>query len=420
MREEIFNGNVDGRDCKVIIDRKGSQVIPSYTVFINVPKTKSGVEKAKRQIENLNQKQPKKGPARLVALQGEDGEPYPYIKIPVSMLEARYFMFSNRKENLIKSQDESGLAISNSMKKAMAGILATTILGTVILVGHLSLKENLEVGKPPVLPTTTIIQPAETTTPTILPDIKEPEQTVEPTVELDKFDFDSIELSDLTYDTYQNSAGNTMYELDDSLFISYVCYNKVVKALNDYNESVSADKRYSFDASKFNSTMFTGEQIRESSLKQTLNDFDDLCRGPFKIGPDAIKEANIVSKNLFGTEIISTEEDLYDPVKSCMACVCIAIKNYEYCAGVTNEVTPNMVFDTYLYGCGNIRKELKNNSYEPKSYSKEIIAYGEVLEDYFNSLMKGETDGSHDRIWNSCYLNLYDVPNMVKNAQLGE
>jgi len=170
--------------------------------------------------------------------------------------------------------------------------------------------------------------------------------------------------------------------------------------------------------------MFTGEQIRESSLREYVAkganiknapDYGDLCRGSHKLGPDAIKEANEVSRRLTGEDVIRSEEDLYDLVRATRACMYIAIKNYEYCAGVISgeSVEPNMVFDAYLWGCGNVRKWLRecvedgeyNGEYKPKDYSVDILYYGECLEEYWEKFLEGVTDGSHDKHWQDLHVN---------------
>lgn len=418
MRKKIFEGYIKDRLCRVICDtenKNGSE----YYILVSIPNTENAIRRAREQISEHNEKVDDKQRHSLVAV-NIDGVRTPFAKAPMTMTEAERFVFEHRNINELKENNSNGAVNSNKKKViAVAGaglVLAATILGSV-MIGK-GINDDVLTGEV----TTPTYQVVETT---ISPTTPSPttgtsSDKITSQDKQDETDFDSIDLDSLKCDVYQNSAGSTLYELDDSLFISYICYNKLVNALNEYNSNVPANKQYSFDASKFNSTMFTAEQIRESSLKQTRNDINDMCRGPFKIGPDAMKEANIVSKNLFGTEILESEEDLYDPVKSCMACMCIAVKNYEYCAGVTNNVTPNMVYDTYLYGCGNIRKQLRNGTYSPTSYSKEIIGYGEVLEDYFNSLMSGKTDGSHDSVWQDCYLQLWKVPSMVKEAQPGE
>lgn len=419
MRKKIFEGHIKDRLCRVICDtenKNGSE----YYILVSIPNTESAVDDARRWISNHNKNVDVKKRQSLVAV-NIDGVRTPFKKVPVTMTEAEQFVFKYSNFNELKENNSNG-AVNLNKKKVIAVVgaglvLAATILGSV-MIGK-GINDDVLTGGV-TTPTHQVVETTVSPTTTPAPTTGTSSDQITSQDKQNEIDFDSIDLDSLKCDVYQNSAGNTMYELDDSLFISYVCYNKLVNALNEYNASVSADKQYSFDASKFNSTMFTAEQIRESSLKQTRNDINDLCRGPFKIGPDAMKEANIVSKNLFGTEILESEEDLYNPVKSCMACMCIAVKNYEYCAGVTNNVTPNMVYDTYLYGCGNIRKQLRNGTYSPTSYSKEILGYGEVLEDYLNSLMSGKTDGSHDSVWQDCYQQLWKVPSMVKEAQPGE
>jgi hypothetical protein len=142
------------------------------------------------------------------------------------------------------------------------------------------------------------------------------------------------------------------------------------------------------------------------------------------MGAEAIDEANEVSMKLTGKKIIETVDDIYDPVKACMTCMYIAVRNYEYCYDIVQDkVTPNMVFDTYLFGCGNVRKWLrediqKGDKYEAKSYSKDVLYYGECVEEYKEALDKGLTDGSHDKYWQDTYYNgLWKLPNWNEQTQ---
>ena len=123
-----------------------------------------------------------------------------------------------------------------------------------------------------------------------------------------------------------------------------------------------------------------------------------------------------------GEKVIRTEEDLYDQVRATRACIYIAVKNYEYCSGIIgDEVTPNMVFDSYLYGCGKVRGWLKeclddngkyDGSYSPKSYSKDIMYYHSVLDEYWKNVTSGLTNGEHDSYWKDTdYNKLWKKPN---------
>ena len=257
------------------------------------------------------------------------------------------------------------------------------------------------------------IRPSVTTTPNT-----ELEQDV-PIVPLERpyYDYES-----LTYDTYTSSKGVEFIEIADALKIADACYSNIIKELTKYNDSVPDSQDYSFDHTKFLSSMIIGEMIRECSGRVYVKegeditqspDYNDRCRGSFKIGPDAIKEANEVSRKLTGEDVIRTEEDLYDMVRACRACIYIAIKNYEYCAGVISaeDVNPNMVFDSYLWGCGNVRKWLRqciedgeyNGGYKPKDYSVQLLYYGDCLEEYWQKILAGKTDGSHDKEWEDLY-----------------
>ena len=225
-----------------------------------------------------------------------------------------------------------------------------------------------------------------------------------------------VDLDTLTWSTYQSSSGTTMVEVSDMLKIAEACYNNLGIELE------RADHDYSYDISKFNPEMYVGEAIQESSLKYVVDYVNKYgCRGMFMIGADATKEANEVSKALTGKEIISNSKELDDPVEAMMTCMYISVRNYEYCADIVGaeNVTPDMVYDCYLFGCGNVRSWLRecmkngkyNGNYKPQSYSQKVLYYGECLEPYNEALKQGLTNGEHDSYWKDLHVNrLWKLP----------
>lgn len=432
MDKKIFEGFVDNYHRTICSSDNG------YYMLTFVPRTIEDTLELGNKVYEYNAKHKRKQ-AEYVEFKrdGEKDITDVYIKTPMSVLEVGKYMFVNRKKNWLDEKNVtkiSGMpypdayelrkldAAVNKQKKirvvttGAAVVLAAALLGGAMMIDKNSRDNRYATPEESTSGYTQEYVP-ETGTPEILaPNVPEETKGQDGL----NIDYDSIDINNLDCKTYQTSTGQEMYELADCLFISDVCYNKLMNALDEYNQSVPDKNRYDFDASKFTPAMFTAEQIRESSLYKTKNDINERCRGPFKIGAAAIEEANQVSQKLFGYNIIDSEEDLYDPAKSCMACMCIAVKNYEYCSGVIerNDVTPNMVFDCYLWGCGNIRSELRDNSYAPKAYSERIMDYGEVLDEYYKQIMNGQTNGSHDEFWSACYSKLNRISENAK--QRGE
>lgn len=210
------------------------------------------------------------------------------------------------------------------------------------------------------------------------------------------------------------------------LKIAEACYNNLEIELKNANHN------YSFDISKFNPEMYVGEAIQESSLKYVVNYVNKYgCRGMFMIGTDATKEANEVSKKLTGKEIISDSKELDNPVEAMMTCMYISVRNFEYCADIigAENVTPEMVYDCYLFGCGNVRKWLKacmvdgkyNGGYKPQSYSQRVLYYGDCLEPYNDELKQGKTNGEHDSSWKKLHTEgLWLVPDFQSEATENE
>ncbi|MBP3619640.1 MAG: hypothetical protein J6J24_03160 [Clostridia bacterium] len=224
-----------------------------------------------------------------------------------------------------------------------------------------------------------------------------------------------IELKVPVPKTYEQN-GNTFLSLDSALEISHYNYEQLKKELAQYNKTASEKNKYNFNPSMFDSSIFVGVQVRESSL--ILNDADDKSyKGGFKIGADALKEANEVSIALTGQPVALSEEDLNDPIKSSKACMYCYVKNYEYLHDEINnkdlnvKVTDEMVIDEYLFGCGNLFKELNGNGYVQKTYSKIILDYAEILRPYNETILKGnasEEELAQQR--RATYNKLYKVP----------
>lgn len=402
MKKNIFEGMVENRYCEVRIENQNGK--KQYYVLVNVSGNKDKIEKLRQTLEQENKTSKKE--IKLVGIE-KQGKVYPFVKLPVSMVDARYFAFKNRDNNKLHESQENEVSQKKSNYKPCTKFIATALIATTLF-GASAIAINKAYNED-------ILVSAETQEVNDNNQINEIIKT-----DLSDVKQEKISSSQLTYDTFCNSAGNLLVELDDALKIADVCYDEIKDELKTYAQT--NPNKYSFDVSKFDSTMFVGEWIKESSLILTKKDIDDACRGPFKIGSDAILEANKVSKDLCGKEIIESENDLYDPVKACKACIYIAIKNYEYCQGVTEEVSPEMVFDTYLFGCGNIRNELKRDDYQQKNYSKIILAYSQVLKEYQKEIENGNTDGSHDKFWSDCYNKLNKVPKQISSAekQIGE
>lgn len=422
-------------------------------------KSEAQFNKFKRFVEKYNQEQNKK--AKIVFLTDKKGKKHAFLDEQCLAVEALYHVMKTQKdilpvfsaaanivqenkkikaeqqrlEELQREQNGGAVASQNHYKKpSKAQVVFTRALVTgmavLLLLGAGGILNKTVEGSGFVTESTPsgLVQTDKPETSgnkgniTIAPSTSisplPPETPMEPQ------DKPYIDYDLLTYDTYDNGSGWTMIEVSDALEIADACYSNIIRELKEYNEESPDYADYSFDYTKFNAAMFVGEEIRESSLREYVPlggniknaaDYDALCRGSHKIGPDAIKEANEVSRKLTGEDVIRSEEDLYDLVRATRACMYIAIKNYEYCAGVISaeDVNPNMVFDAYLWGCGNVRKWLRecvengeyNGGYKPKDYSIDILYYADCLEEYWEKILANITDGSHDRHWQDLHVN---------------
>lgn len=313
----------------------------------------------------------------------------------------------NSLESYVNAKHKQAKVMTNARLKILAGVMA----GLMVLGGSsLALQNMNQPSSSDGFTTTT-----QTTTTTTIP--RDDETRTE---KREKFDTQGVSYEDLTCDTYKNSKGVPLYEMDDALYIANVCYNNVSEELKNYNKTASENDRYAFDTTKFTPEMFVGQWERESSLLVNKEDIDkENHKGPFQFGPEAIKEVNEVSMNLTGELIFETEDDLYDPVKACRAAMYFSIKNYQYLADANKDkdITANMVFDTYLFGCGNIRGQLSNGTYSPYLYSQHILGYSEVFGEYAQQLKQGKTNGLHDEYWRKCVNGLAQVEEYLQQSE---
>lgn len=411
-----------------------------YYVLDAVPdkyqRNQEALERINAEIQKYNAEENKN--ARLMSLTPKNGEKRWYVEEPSSAMGALIRAYKvdreiKKEQKIIEEINKpvtTGVVSSgNKFKKATGAVKAKAIaigLAATILVGSIAgitalgnrgdegLNNNdttiAEQVKPPIYndnwnagPNTSI----------------SPDTTVSPEVEEQKVYTD---LDTLTFDTYV-SSGKTFVEVDDMLKIAEACYGNLEIELENANHN------YDFDVSKFKPEMYVGEAIQESSLKYVVDYVNKYgCRGMFMIGTDATKEANEVSKKLTGKEIISDSKELDNPVEAMMTCMYISVRNFEYCAEIVGaeNVTPNMVYDCYLFGCGNVRSWLRacmvngkyNGEYKPQTYSQKVLYYGECLEPYNDALKQGLTNGEHDSYWQDLHVNrLWKLPNFEAEVE---
>ena len=444
-RNIVFNEKVHGEETLIYFTQDENTAKKQYYILESVPdkyqQSPKALDRINAEIEKYNAENGKH--AKLTALTRKDGEKRWFIEEPSSAINAFFCAYKVDREvkkdqkiiDEINKPPKSSVFKKNKVviisDKAKLKIIAL-ILGITLTMGsgialfngisssndstkneagivHVIGGSNKESSKKTSSSQESTKKPTSSQGSTIAPE-KEPDKAV------------YVDLDTLTWDTYVSSSGTTMVEVDDMLKIAEACYNNLSIELE------TANHNYSYDISKFNPEMYVGEAIQESSLKYVVDYVNKYgCRGMFMIGADATKEANEVSKTLTGKEIISDSKELDDPVEAMMTCMYISVRNYEYCADIVGaeNVTPNMVYDCYLFGCGNVRGWLRdcmkngkyNGNYKPQSYSQKVLYYGECLEPYNDALKQGLTNGEHDSYWKDLHVNrLWKLPNFEAEA----
>ena len=421
----IFDGKLGGTRDAVLFYKKENSEKPRryFTVFQT---TSAGVarswEKTIRDEKNTG--------AKLMQDIDENGKNVYYVIVPTKFYQAAILMARNGKYNELENAPSFGKFLVDDFKDrptvvkvaaTAAAVLVVAGIGAAVLSGPKAPDTNFPAvdTSAAVVKTTDnlpsvddprMVFPAETTgisihtqEPTIVQETQEPE-------DVRKYvDYDS-----LTYKTWTNSAGNEIVELSDALNYAKACFDNVCMELEAYNASVPENKRYTFDASKFDPTMYVGKQLNETSLfSPEKMDREKKYRGPFQIGDAAAEEANKISMKLTGKKVFENPEDFFDPIKACRASIYIDIQNYMYLdyylSGKNIEITSEMVHDAYNKGAKAIANKVLDGTYEETVYPLKIDAYAKILDKYFAELEADGTDGSHDEVWKKIYLELYGV-----------
>lgn len=413
MRDVFFKGKINGRYCEIFRETNEFGKTQNY-IMINIKKTKFEMDTAYDYIDKENQKSKVKA---SMVYKFQKNVKYPFAKIPISMIEAEWTAFKNKSSNLIENQNEERQSASNyAMKGQLKKFIASGLVIATLATGSFVLAKNISKSAEKDSNQITVKSQENESFQDF--DFSETDSSNQ-----NKFDSEFESYDSLTYRTY-NSDGKTKIEEADSLYISYVCYNKIMQELDDYNSKVPKEKRLDFDKNKFSPAVFTAQQFTESSLILTNKDMGKMCKGSFQISDVAGVEANEISMKLTGKNVIETVDDYYDPVKACRVCIYISIKNYQYIKSAKENVSvsPEMVIDTYLWGCGNIRRWVREGTYSKQDYANRVLSYREPFEKYLSALENNKTDGSHDEYWQNCQNELNEIYNKLKaeRAQKGE
>ncbi len=462
----VYHGKTSGEEIAIYFRQDEVTERKHFFVLEKLPEEYQNnaelIEKARRMVARYNEEEGKK--AKIVSLRNnKTGKVTWFVEEPSLAIKAyaRALQFeheikkekteleNSRKREIAEAENArenaipNGVVVSENKYKKPASLVKTRILalglGVMILLGSLATVNALShsENKQPVNPTETVMvgsgghsesiipggfgstqSPSVTETPSAT---QPPETTQTPSTNEKEY----VDYDELTYGTHQSSNGKTFIELADIVNIADTCFNNVMMELEEYNKN-HPNSQLSYDASLFSSVYTAGRAIRESSLQLYVQegdditksvDYNDLCRGSFKIGPAAIEEANKISMKLTGEKVINSEADLYDPVTACRASIYIDIQNYEYMLhfGVPeDEIMDYYIIGSYLRGGPGVAREVVNGTYERWSYSKDIEYYTGTLEEYKENIEKGLTDGSHDRYWQETYQELWNLPDWSK------
>ncbi len=201
--------------------------------------------------------------------------------------------------------------------------------------------------------------------------------------------------------TSVGSNGNTYLYLDSMVIISDMAYNQVAQEYKQYVANGGTD--FKMNMGLIDGSIIGATATRESSL-QYFDGNDTEYFGCFKIGKEALEEANKVSIELTGKPVANTLKELKDPVIGAKVCMYIHVSNYTYeydyrvKNGVNKPITQAEQIEMYLFGATGMRR-----NGEQTYYSRSIIDYAEVYAQRLKNLQENPnskfTDDAKQYLW---------------------
>ena len=357
--------------------------------------------------------------------ENKDGKTQIFETNPCSMVEAGTTILKLEGEKVldkIKNLDDvvikslKDIKDSKTAKAVVAILLATTIGISSVAVNFENWFAGNKIETPQTGPSIVETIPTNPTNqeglemilpeqmpPAIRPEEVKPEETkpsenpeyISPSYDND---IDTLEeLKNMSYTTY-TEGGVKYIDTNSAIEIAQAAYELFVDALNKYNATAPEGRKYNYEPSLYDMYDMLGRWMRETShivyvdylngeTASDSTDYTNQCRGPVQIGPMAIEDSRGVVLNLFGEDIIKTEEDLYNFGLAALQSFCLNVRyNQIYRSLGLKDVTTNHLSAAYLYGAGGAYSGGKEDS----SYALDIEWYAHCFREFSEKIKSGE------------------------------
>ncbi len=181
--------------------------------------------------------------------------------------------------------------------------------------------------------------------------------------------------------TYIGSNGKEYLMIDSVAILNTLVYQDELGAYTNYS---TKGGEYKFNPYIFADKTLMGIMFLECGAE--VNDkTDEKYFGCYKIGKEALEEANKVYTAIHGKPIAGSLKELKNPEVGARASFAIMVANYTYLTDAVGEenVTLDMLLDSYLYGATGVLERLVEckGKYQSQSYSQEVKKLSNVFDD---------------------------------------
>ncbi len=224
--------------------------------------------------------------------------------------------------------------------------------------------------------------------------------------------------------SYDGKNGEFVY-LDSASLISTKAYMFVMEQVKQYNP-----KMYEELNAVLTPTTVASIMDRESSGQ--INDPNDAQRdyiGPYKMGLDAMREANTWSKKLTGEELfksdnlysansireLSCSEDLeilMNPIYGALVSMYVQVSNLYYLNNskvIKGQFDKGKFLDTYLMGIQNMETLETNGDYSHLKYSSGICGFDKIRGARLSDILNGNGQYKDDTQSARCHNQLNQI-----------
>lgn len=224
--------------------------------------------------------------------------------------------------------------------------------------------------------------------------------------------------------------GVEFVSLESIIEISKYNHAQLVKEIEEYNKTASADKQIEFDANLFDAEFFAAIAIQENSLK-TKSPSNPNHYGCYQIGSMAYEEAQLMAEKL-GTELPDNIKDLENPLYGNKASMYIYVQNYNRYLkkaikeqGYNKEQIKAATTTAYLFGGPSTAGKIRKGEFVDSVYHTKIDSYAKIVREFSDQLYNDglvQEDKTEERAAarRNAFAKLYTVTNESASKILEE